>query len=484
MRKLIAIGLVLLLCKSFYGQSIDTTFILVLGGVNKEEAVDVLEVDSSHVLLVANTGSFGAGGADLYFAKISTDAEVDTSWTWGGATQDHALQSIKIASTIYTLGYRNSFDNADYSYFLLAMNTEGHVHWTLNLEDYGSEHSYSIGQLNEQLIVLHCDESLMTLSKIGTNTSLEEMKSWQFANPLQVKHISTFDSVIYVSSIYATGGEQRIVLSRLAKFGTWDTLVVRSEHFYGVSNPISVVSDSGNVSLLFNSQEHPDSVWNINLIGYDQQLNEMWEGDYRKPKSDFVYDALFNQSGEIAFVGFINSFGENGDFAFARYDSSGTYLDLRTLGGADVDQGMRLIENANGGYWLFGQTEGFGSQMGDLLVYYTNATGITSSNDFIRIVDQMQLQTGIDPALVKLKGFPYPNPLKSGETLTILTEDLDIKRIEFYDVLGRKLWEKAPQRVVDGYKIDTKRMRAGTFYLVLISKSGNESDAIRILVQE
>ncbi|MEQ9188719.1 MAG: T9SS type A sorting domain-containing protein [Cryomorphaceae bacterium] len=484
MRKLISIGLVLILCKSFYGQSVDTTFILVLGGVNKEEPVDIFELDSSHALLVANTGSFGAGGADLYFAKVSTNAEVDTSWTWGGATQDHAIQSIKIASTIYTLGYRNSFDNPDYKYFLLAMDKEGDVQWTSILEEYSAEHSYSIGKLNGQPIVLHCDESLMTMSEIGTNTSLEQLESWQFPNPLQVSHVTTFDSVVYVSSIHGAEGEQRIVLSRLERAGTWDTLVVRSEDFYAVSNPIAVVSDSGDVSLLFNSLEHPDSVWNINLVGYDQQLNMKWEASYHKPMSDYVRDAIFNEAGEIAFVGFINSFGENGDFAFARYDSSGTYLDLRTLGGLDVDQGMCLIENANGGYWLFGQTEGFGSQMGDLLVYYTNAAGITSSNAYIRVVDQIQLQTGVDQTLRSLRGFPFPNPLKSGEPLSILTEDIGIERIDFYDVLGRKLWEKKFHRVEGGIEVDTERIGAGTYYLVLFSKSGEKSDAIRIVIHE
>lgn len=482
MRVGIAYLLFLLIGSSCIAQGVDTTFIMAFGGENREEAVDIIEIDSAHVLVIGNTGSFGAGGSDVYFAKVSSAAELDTSWTWGGVTQDHAIQSMRIDASIFTLGYRNSFDDNTYRYFLLKMNLNGAVTGLIELGEFGSTVSYTMGQLDGTLILVESDESNLSVSRVDLDMEQHLIDEWNFPFSIDALHLSSYDSKLYVSSIQGSLGDQRLTLARLDSLSTWDTLVVRSTSFYAISDPVSIVNDSGDVFALFNFQEHPDSVWNINIYGYTNDLVLKWAREYRKPKDDFVNDAMINNNGEVSFIGFINSFGESGDFSFARYDTSGVFVDLRTLGGSDLDQGVSFIHNANDGYWLLGETNGFGTQMGDLLLYYTNTLGVTSSNAFIRVEDQLYSATGMAAKETELNMLPYPNPVEYGATINIPILHTDVEALAVYNMLGDLVAVFNSESADENLAISSQEIGVGLFYFEFIQGSGAKSYAQQILI--
>jgi hypothetical protein len=107
------------------------------GGAGADEGRDVIITSDGSYVIVGNTSSYGAGGADFYIIK--TNSMGDTLWTRavGGTEYDIADGVVEASDgTIAVVGETESYGSGDLSVYIVALDGNGNVHCT---DTYGTD---------------------------------------------------------------------------------------------------------------------------------------------------------------------------------------------------------------------------------------------------------------------------------------------------------------------------------------------------------
>jgi hypothetical protein len=140
------------------------------------------------------------------------------------------------------------------------------------------------------------------------------------------------------------------------------SVVQTADGGYIVSGSTLSFGTGGDVFLVRTST-NGDPVWTLNYGGssYDEGLSVIQTVD-----------------GGFATVGFTYSFGAGSqDVYLIRTDADGGVLGTRTYGGSSSDEGRSVIETADGGFAVAGNTYSFGAGLSDVYLIRTDANGDT-----------------------------------------------------------------------------------------------------------
>jgi hypothetical protein len=106
----------------------DTLWTRTYGGWNREESYSVHQTTDGGYIIAGYTGTYGAGGYDVYLVK--TNASGDTLWTrtYGGTGDDegHSVQQTSDSGYIIA-GFTNSFGAGGYDVYLIKTDANGRV---------------------------------------------------------------------------------------------------------------------------------------------------------------------------------------------------------------------------------------------------------------------------------------------------------------------------------------------------------------------
>jgi parallel beta-helix repeat protein len=112
------------------------------------------------------------------------------------------------------------------------------------------------------------------------------------------------------------------------------------------------------------------------LIKTDAGGNRLWDRTYGGTSVDGVFAFVQTVDGGYALAGHTNSFGAgNYDFWLVKTDSAGNMVWNRTYGGTNEDWAYALIQTADEGYALIGETWSFGGGNSDVWLVRTDAFG-------------------------------------------------------------------------------------------------------------
>jgi len=112
------------------------------------------------------------------------------------------------------------------------------------------------------------------------------------------------------------------------------------------------------------------------LVKTDSDGNMEWNKTYGGTKDDFAYSVVQTSDGGYAMEGYTNSFGAGGyDFWLVKTDSLGNMEWNQTYGGPSDDHAFSMVQTADGGYVLVGETESFGAKFTDFLLVKTDSFG-------------------------------------------------------------------------------------------------------------
>jgi hypothetical protein len=101
-----------------------------------------------------------------------------------------------------------------------------------------------------------------------------------------------------------------------------------------------------------------------------------WSRTYGGNSSDIANSVYSTSSGAYIFAGYTKSFNaDSNDVYLVKTDSAGNILWYRLYGGADYDDARCLQETADGGYILAGRTRSFGAGGNDMYVVRTDSNG-------------------------------------------------------------------------------------------------------------
>lgn len=127
------------------------------------------------------------------------------------------------------------------------------------------------------------------------------------------------------------------------------------------------------------------------LLKVDSVGNFKWSYNYGGQETDWGESVVVTNDSSYAIGGYTNSFGAGGfDFYLVRADKDGTPLWEKTYGGSDWDRAHSIIQLADSGFVLVGDTYSYGNGNADIYMVRTDKHGDTlwtntyggSENDF------------------------------------------------------------------------------------------------------
>lgn len=112
------------------------------------------------------------------------------------------------------------------------------------------------------------------------------------------------------------------------------------------------------------------------LVKTDANGVTLWSRTYGGPALDGAIWGQQTTDGGYSLAGYTTSFGAGGrDFWVVKTNANGDSLWSRTFGGPLWDIGYDVIQTADSGYVIAGETQSFGEPNGDFLLVKTNANG-------------------------------------------------------------------------------------------------------------
>jgi len=115
----------------------------------------LLETDDKGFIISGWTGSFGAGGSDVYF--IRTDSKGDTLWTKavGGTKDERVTDIIKTYDGNYVaVGQTESFGAEERDGYLIKINDKGDVVWTKTYGDVLLDRTFYVKENNKHELLI------------------------------------------------------------------------------------------------------------------------------------------------------------------------------------------------------------------------------------------------------------------------------------------------------------------------------------------
>jgi hypothetical protein len=110
------------------------------------------------------------------------------------------------------------------------------------------------------------------------------------------------------------------------------------------------------------------------LLKIDSEGNKKWEKTYDIKEVGEAHSATPTRDGGYIIAGFVKDDKTNLDFCLLKVDSHGNKEWVKTYGGAENDNPMKVVQTPDGGYIVAGSTDSFGSGL-DFYLIKTDSKG-------------------------------------------------------------------------------------------------------------
>jgi len=360
----------------------DTLWTRTCGGSQWEEGHSVQQTSDGGYIIAGFTGSFGAGGWDVYLVK--TDPSGNTLWTraYGGIYDDQGWSVEQTTEGGYIIaGWTRSFGAGSRDVYLVKADSSGDTVWTSTYG--GSEHDYGYS----------------------------------------VQQTLDGGYIIAGASSSFGAGSSDVYLLKTDSLG--DTLWTRTYGGRGDDGGWSVQQSSdGGYVIAGYTKSFGAGGYDVYLLRTDSSGDTLWTRTYGGSRYD--WGRAVQQTSDQGYVigGYSRSFGAGGyNVYLLRTDSSGDTLWTRTYGGTDYDHGHSVQQTSDGNYIVAGATHSFGAGEADM--YLVRVAGERRMVDF-----DIKPQSCPNPLNIR----PYHNeeaqPRGVLPTAILGTEDFDVNDID------------------------------------------------------
>lgn len=419
-----------------FAQPPDSLWSRAFGASGNDECTSILQTADGGYILGGWTGSFGAGGIDMWVVR--TDANGDGLWsrTFGG-TEEDACYGIALAADGGCLlaGDARSFGSGTYDYWLVKAGESGDSLWSRIFDGGGLDRCTSIERTPDNGYLLGGSST----SFGAGNTDFWLVKT-NATGEAQISH--TFGGHEYDEcySIQQTSDGGCVLAGYTESFGAGitDFWLVKtnangdslwSRTFGGTSTDVclSVEQTSGGGYILagytFSFGAGGADFW---LVKTDANGNQLWSRTFGGSGDDRCYSVLQAADGGYLLSGYTESFGAGGmDFWLVRTDANGTELWNRTFGGSGDDLCHTVIRTTDGGYMLAGYTMSSGAGARD---FWMVRTGPEPSDVGVEQFTPM-------PSSLSLSA--YPNPFNPSATISFSLSKESGITLSVFDLTGR-----------------------------------------------
>jgi len=221
------------------------------------------------------------------------------------------------------------------------------------------------------------DSSHIQLEKFDSNYVSQWVKSYSVISDTLMpgNFIETDAGDIIVSGQLITGGTSDINLFKTDQSG--NLLWSRQIDHYNDDKPMSLATTGdGSIYIASIGYSLPTSKV-ISLIKCDSLGNSIWSKSISGGNNDIPSKMILSADTHLVIAGTSNSFSSGTSFFLSKFDSSGNYLWYKTYFTGLSDTCHSLIRTNDGGYLMVGSG---GTDGNDVLIIKTDSTGMLQSS--------------------------------------------------------------------------------------------------------
>lgn len=305
------------------------------GGPNADFGLSMVQTADGGYAIAGFTGSFGAGLIDAYLIKTDANGNLAWSKTYGGTNDDSANSVIQMSDGGYTIaGSTSSFGAGLSDVFLFRTDANGAMLWNKTYGGTNDDYGYSV--------------------------------------------IQTVDggyAIVGETASYGGGGLD-VFLVKTDAIGVlqWNKTYGGADHDIGYS--MVQASDSG-YAIAGITGSYGAGGYDAYLIKTLANGDMQWNKTYGGPSFDDWHGIVKASGGGYALAGrmILSSDLSDDDMVLAITDANGVMLWNKTWGGKDPDYGVSMVQTADGGYAIAGETQSFGAGNTDFYLVKTEAFG-------------------------------------------------------------------------------------------------------------
>ncbi len=365
--------------------SASSTFVKAWGGAGYDEGYAMIKTSDGGYAVTGQTSSYGAGVFDMFLAKYDSSGTLSWSKVWGGTGSENGNAVAQTADGGYVVsGSATSYGAGSNDMFLVKYDSSGNLSWNKVWGGTGTENGNAVAQtadggyvVSGQTTSFGGGGSDMFLVKYDSSGNFSWNKTWGGTGfDVGYSVVPTSDggsTVTGYSGSYGVGGD--MLLAKYDSSGTlsWSKIWGASGEDYGQS---LVQTADGGYAVTGRTSSYAVGGWDMFLAKYDSSGTLSWSKVWGGAANDFGFSLVQTADGGYAVSGQTTSYGAGSEDVFiVKYDSSGTLSWNKTWGGTSPDYGRSVAQTSDGRYAVAGYTNSYGAGNSDMILAKYDSDG-------------------------------------------------------------------------------------------------------------
>ncbi len=367
------------------------SFAKTYGGTSYDYAYSVQQTSDGGYIVAGYTGSFGAGGWDIFLIKTYANGNVQWAKTYGGIDFDFAYSVQQTSDGGYIVaGDTRSFGAGYYDIFLIKTDANGNVQWAKTYGGTNDDRASSVQQTSDggYIVAGH------TFSFGAGSYDIFLIKTDANGNVIWAKTYGGTD-YDWASSVQQTSDGGYIVAGGTRSFGAGDIFLIKTDangnviwaKTYGGTSAYSVQQTSDGGYIVAGATGFGAGGSDIFLIKTDANGNVIWAKTYGGISDDYAHSVQQTSDGGYIVAGHTFSFGViNVDIFLIKTDANGNVIWAKTYGGTSWDDASSVQQTSDGGYIVAGYIDSLGAGDDNFFLIKTDANGNIGSCSIVRSV--------------------------------------------------------------------------------------------------
>jgi len=438
-----------------------------------DEARSIKALDDGGAVICGSTGSFGTQGGDMYVLRIDVAGQIVWSTILGGAGVEAGQDIVALPDGGFlAIGSTNSFGEGGYDGFVVRLSETGENLWQ---RTYGTPEwdFFYAGVLNSDGVLLTGQTfgmGAVSGDLLLVRTDLDGEEEWMHSYGTQDtdEARSILDLGMDGCLLAGTTGLGEVssdaYLFRIGPDGDamWSTALGGENTELGYD--IIELASGGFVVSGYTQGFNP--VRQMFLGKITDAGDEVWTRTVSSAGDDWEARSVMEKAnGDLVLAGYTEEYGAGAkDVSLLFVNAQGDFLSGPTYGGFGSDEAWSLDATSDGGFYIAGSTDSFGSGME--AVFVVRSDGDTLNGTVTNTFDHVGLNE-VEP-IPEMVCFPVPS--MSGSVMTIAGFKEDQGSIFIYDARGT-LVSRMPYR---GGKFQLPALSPGPYEIHFLAASGSQ----------
>lgn len=351
-------------------------WIALLGGSSSDTGYEISADSGNNIIVVGVTGSAGAGSNDLLTAKYDASGTLLWSKAYGNTASDSAYRVVIDSSdNIISAGAYNDLSSTEG--IVVKYNSAGTLQWARSLGRSTGEVFYGVAVDSSDNIYAtgYTDHGTagyeVLVAKYNSSGTLQWQRKMGASSNDYGRSASVDSSGNIIISGYTTSFGQGGTEALLVKLNSGGTILwVRSLGNTSTDAFFHATVDSSD-NIIAVGRSIQDSYYETIVAKYSSSGNLLWIKALSDTgtAADYGYNVVTDSSDNICIVAFTRAYDSGfNEPIIAKFNSSGTLLMQKRLGGTNNDAGYGIGVDLNDNILVTGYTQSDGAGNNDIFV--------------------------------------------------------------------------------------------------------------------